>query len=77
MASTNRARYHIEIGDGWKRFSRGIPGRNMLGTVKVGDVEGALVRDVSDGSYMLVAPGRVITLLLRKVEAAIDAKRAA
>lgn len=77
MASTNRSRYFIEIGDGWKRFSKPIPGFNMLGTVKAGLAEGALVRNVADGSYSLVAPGRVVTLLLRKVEAAIDAKRAA
>lgn len=77
MASINRARYEVTIGDGWKRFSEPVPCSNMLGTVRVGDVEGALVRHVSDGSYTLVAPGRVMTLLLRKVEAAIDARRAA
>ena len=34
-------------------------------------------RRVVDGDYLLVRPGKVVTLLLRKVEAAIDAKRAA
>lgn len=77
MASVNRGRYSIEIGDGWKRFSDPIPGRNMLGVVSVGDVEGALVRDVADGSFLLVAPGRVMTLLARKVEAAIEPRAAA
>jgi hypothetical protein len=77
MASFNRARYQIEIGDGWQAFSKPIPGRNMLGVVRVGSVEGALVRDVADGSFLLVRPGRVVTLLTHKVEAAIDARKAA
>lgn len=77
MASVNRGRYQITIGDGWRQFTKGVPGRNMLGVVRVGDVEGALVRDVSDGSFSLIAPGRVMTLLARKVEAALEARDAA
>lgn len=77
MASVNRGRYEIEIGDGWQRFSERLPASNMLGIVRVGDVEGALVRHVSTGDFLLVRPGRVMTLLARKVEAAIDARRAA
>ncbi len=72
MSSLNRGRYEIEIGDGWKRFSDPIPASNMLGVVRIGEVEGALVRHVSTGDFLLVRAGRVMTLLARKVEAAIE-----
>lgn len=78
MASLNRARYDIVLGDGWKDYcAEPVPCSNMLGTVTVGDQTGALVRHVSDGSYTLVRPGFIMSLVLRKVEAAIDARRAA
>lgn len=76
MAGFNRSRYFITVGDGWKRFSDPIPGCNMLGTIKVGLAEGALIRHVSDGSFSLVSPGRVMTLLPRKVEAAMQSQAA-
>jgi hypothetical protein len=77
MAGFNRSRYCITVGDGWKRFSDPIPGCNMLGTIKVGLAEGALVRHVCDGSFSLVRPGHIMTLLARKVEAAMQSRDAA
>ncbi|MFL5900952.1 MAG: hypothetical protein ACJ75S_07100 [Solirubrobacterales bacterium] len=78
MASFNRSRYEIEIGDRWKEFSEPLPGNNMLGVVRVGNIEGALVRRVATGQFWLARFGCTPRLLLaHKVEAAIDARRAA
>lgn len=76
MASVNRGRYSIELGDGWKRFlDRPLHSATMLGTVRVGDVEGALVRHIPSGDFTLVGKGRMFPLLARKVESAIDARK--
>lgn len=77
MASFNRGRYVIELGDGWKRFMDQLPYSTMLGVVRVGDAEGALVRHIPSGEFNLVAPDRVMVLLRRKVEAALEARDAA
>lgn len=71
----NRGRLLITKGDGWRKYLTEMPHKQMrpIGTVKVGKLEGALVLDLSAGTYMLIEQaGAWHGLDHAKVRAALD-----
>lgn len=68
------SRMIITKGDDWRKYLPEMPHKQMrpIGTVKVGKLEGALVLDMSSGTYMLIAGGEWHELDTTKVRAALD-----
>lgn len=75
MSHANRGRMVVELGDGWRTYSRPLANAEMLGTVTLNGETGALIRRHVDGVYCLCIRGRMVTLHERKVEAALLAAK--
>lgn len=75
MNHPNRGRLVVVLGDGWREYSHRFAWADMLGTVEVSGVVGALYRRHSDGSYGRSIRGYLLTLPTAKVEAAIEANK--
>lgn len=71
MSHANRGRMAVELGDGWRAYSRPLANAEMLGTVTQRGETGALIRRNVDGIYCLCIRGRMVPLHARKVEAAM------
>lgn len=73
MSHQNRGRLAVDLGEGWRGYSRPLAHADMLGVVTFNGESGALIRRHVDGVYCLCIRGRLVTLHERKVEAAIVA----
>lgn len=72
MSSINRAKIIIDpAGKAGLYQVAPMPGWEVLGTVKVGDDGGALVRNTSTGIYSMANAGAIRSLDQRKVRAAL------
>lgn len=75
MSHQNRGRMAVELGDGWRAYSRLLAHADMLGVVTLNGETGALIRRHVDDVYCLCIRGRMVTLHERKVEAAVLAAK--
>lgn len=69
--SSSRKSLRVSLGDGWRRFSMPKHDLEFLGVVQRGLEIGALARDLSAGTYLLVNGDLRQILNSSKVEAAL------
>lgn len=72
MGNSNRNRYSVTVGQGWKRFTRPLDGWRMLGTIQRGMEIGALVESPARELYEMKHQ-RTTDIDQRKARAALDA----
>lgn len=75
MSSFNRKKINVDPEGKWKLYCPVLPeGAEPLGTAKVGEKEGALIRFKATGLYAIAAAGAITNIDGRKVAAALTGR---